>query len=180
MKIGNYKSYFSLVVIIALGVAFIVSANSALIFKLQSPMANIPDSDAKVPTVSIVLYEGETNPELSNRKIGFGFSPDNLTSPGPTLRFKIGDIANITVVNVGTQPHAFAVMTSPLTEATVLYNAEIGSANDPLKPGQSGSTILGPIETGNLFYTSPLPGNAEAGLWGAIIVTGQDSGSMGM
>ncbi len=166
----KYKSYLPLFAIGILAIAFIIAADSALVFRLQPSMTNPDTADASIknPQINIVLYEGE----MSNGKFGFGNSPENLTSPGPTFRLNIGDTANITVYNIGMFPHAFAIMSAPMTGSIMLYNAEIGSPGDPLKPGQSGSTILGPIEPGDVFYTSPVAGDAEAGLWGSIVVTG--------
>ena len=170
---GNkYKAYLPLIIIGILAIAFILAADSVLVFRLHPSMiTNTVNSNDKASTVNIILYAGET----SSGNFGFGNSSDNLTSPGPTIRLKIGDIANITVFNVGNSPHAFALMSAPMTGSIQLYNAKIGSAGDALKPGQSGSVIVGPIEPGNVFYTSPIAGDAESGLWGSIIVTGSGS-----
>ena len=78
-----------------------------LIFNLQPLLANLQSKQDT--TVIIVLYEGE----MSNGKFGFGTSPNNLTSPGPTIGFSTSDIVNITVINVGKLPHAFAITTMP-------------------------------------------------------------------
>ncbi len=172
---SNIKQYLPLIILGILAVAFVTSVDSSLVLRLQTPLQNT--SKISAPNIALVLYEGE----MPNGNLGFGYSANNLTSPGPTLRLKIGDVVNMTVFNVGNSPHAFALMSAPFTGAIMLYDAEIGSAGSPLQPGQSGSVIFGPMSTGNLFYTSPVSGNAEAGLWGSIIVTGQDSGNdMGM
>ncbi len=172
---SNFKQYLPLIILGILTIALIASVDSSLVLRLQTPLQNTSQNSA--PNIVIVLYEGE----MPNGNLGFGYSASNLTSPGPTLRLKIGDVVNMTVFNVGNSPHAFALMSAPLTGAIMLYNAEVGSAGSPLQTGQSGSVIFGPMTTGNLFYTSPLAGDAEAGLWGSIIVTGQDSGNgMGM
>ncbi len=170
---GNkYKAYLPLIVIGILAVAFILGADSVLVFRFHPSMnTNTANSNDEAPTVNIILYEGE----MPSGSFGFGDSPDNLTSPGPTIRLTIGDVVNITVHNVGKFPHAFALMSAPMTGSIKLYAAEIGSAGDALKPGQIGSMIVGPIEPGNIFYTSPVAGDAEAGLWGSIIVTGSGS-----
>ena len=66
---------------------------------------------------------------MPDGKFGFGTSPTNLTSPGPTIGFSTSDTVNITVVNVGKLPHAFAITTTPNAGATVLFGAVIGSAS---------------------------------------------------
>ena len=102
-----------------------------LVFNVQPPLTSSPNSN-KTPTVNIVLYEGEISPT----KYGFGNSSNLLTSPGPTIRFNMSDVVNITVVNVGNMPHAFEITNAPKTGATVLFNAEIG-ASSYLEPGQT-------------------------------------------
>ena len=134
---NNFKSYLPLILIGILAIAFLVGAASMLIFDLQPPLVN--SSPSKTPVV-ILIYEGE----LSNGKFGFGASPTNLTSPGPTIGFSTSDTVNLTVVNVGKLPHAFAITTMPQNGAPVLFNAVIGSASKPLQPGQTGSVIFTP------------------------------------
>ena len=116
----------------------------------------------------ITLYAGETG----DSQLGFGTSPTNLTSPGPTLRLKITDVVSITLVNAGKMPHAFAVTNMPKTGATVLFNAQIGSAANPLGPGQSGTVVFAPNNAGTFFYICPVSGHAELGMYGAVVITG--------
>ncbi len=141
---------------------------SVIVFNLQPPLTADSSSAGRTPTVNILLYEGE----ISSSLYGFGTSPTNLTSPGPTLRFTTSDVVNITVVNVGQMPHAFAITDLPQTGATVLFNAEIGSASNPLQPGQSGSVIFTPNNAGSTFYyICPIPGHVAAGMYGSVIIT---------
>ena len=113
---------------------------SVLVFHIQPPLTASSSILGKTPTVNIVLYEGEN----SGSQYGFGYSPNTLTSPGPTLRFTTSDVVNITVINVGKIPHAFAITSAPRTGAKVLFNAEIGSASNPLQPGQEAQLFLSP------------------------------------
>jgi FtsP/CotA-like multicopper oxidase with cupredoxin domain len=115
-----------------------------------------------------VLYEGE----MANGKFGFGTSPDNLTSPGPTIGFSTSDKINITVINVGKLPHAFAITTTPNAGATVLFGAVIGSASKPIQPGQAGSVVFVPNNAAfDYWYISPVEGDVEAGMYGAVVVS---------
>jgi uncharacterized cupredoxin-like copper-binding protein len=119
--------------------------------------------------VNIVLYEGE----ISATKYGFGNTSTTLTSPGPTLRFNLTDVVNITVINVGMMPHAFAITNAPKTGSTVLFNAEIGSASNPLQSGKQGSVIFTPNNAGSsFFYICPVPGHAEVGMYGSVVING--------
>jgi FtsP/CotA-like multicopper oxidase with cupredoxin domain len=163
----SYRSYLPLVLIGVLAVALYLGAMSALILNFQLPMAPNSNVSNSTPTVNILLYMGELN-----GKPCFGNSSTSLTSPGPTLRFTTSDVVKITVINIGSEPHAFAITDSPTTGATVLFNAEIGSSNSPLQPGQNGSVIFTPNNAGqSFFYISPLPGQAEAGMYGSVIIT---------
>jgi uncharacterized cupredoxin-like copper-binding protein len=164
----NYKQYLPLILIAILAFSFYAGAVSMLVFKLQPSMNPSSNTQNRAPTVDITLYVGE----VSNNKFGFGISANNLTSPGPTLRIKITDVVSITVVNVGTMPHAFAVTSYPTSSATVLWSAEIASASNPLEPGQRGTVVFVPGNAGSFYYTCPIQGHAELGMYGSIIVTG--------
>ena len=149
---------------------------SALVFHIQLPLTESSSISDKAPTVNIVLYEGEN----SGNQYGFGYSPNTLTSPGPTLRFTTSDIVNITVMNVGKVPHAFAITSAPRTGAGVLFNAEIGSDSNPLQPGQAGSVVFKPNLAGSAFnYICPILGDTEAGMYGSIIISTISGTGMG-
>ncbi len=163
----SYKPYLSIILIVVLYVAFSVGAISMLVFHLQPPLTT--NQNTGTPTVNIVLYAGE----LANGKMGFGYSANQLTSPGPTLNFHLSDVVNLTVINAGKMPHAFAITEMPQTGAAVLFNAEVASSTNPLSPGQQASVIFSPNYAGSTFYyICPIPGHAEAGMWGSVIVTG--------
>jgi len=168
------KTYVAMALI---GVALIslwVAADSVLIFRLQPPLNPPSNAAGKTPNVNIMLYGGMvTNAADGGPMMGFGFSPNNITSPGPTLIFKITDVVNITVENVGMTPHAFAVTSVVGTGAPVLFNAEVASASNPLMPGQSGSVVFTPTQAGStFFYECPCSSHSELGMWGSVVVTG--------
>jgi uncharacterized cupredoxin-like copper-binding protein len=159
------KSYYPLIAVIALAVTLYCATMVVLVFNLQ-PSLTTSSSQNKTPTVNIVLYEGE----ISAIKYGFG-NTSTLSSPGPTLRFNLTDVVNITVVNVGSMPHAFAITNVPKTGATVLFGAEIGASNY-LEPGKQGTVIFTPNNGGSFYYICPVPGHAEVGMYGAVVITG--------
>jgi parallel beta-helix repeat protein len=115
----------------------------------------------------IILYVGEINVTSS----GFGLSSTSLTSPGPTLSFHVGDLVNVTLINIDQhEPHAWAITDAPTSNATVLFNAQIGSSLNPLPPGTNGSVLFTPNQTGAFYYLCPIPGHVERGEIGAVII----------
>jgi len=161
------KSYLPLIAVIVLAVTLYSASMVVLVFNLQPPL-NTSSNLNRTPTMNILLYEGE----VSDTKYGFGNTSSTLTSPGPTLRFNLSDVVNVTVINVGKMPHAFAITSAPKTGSQILFNAEIGSASNPLQPGKQGSVIFTPGNAGSFFYVCPVPGHTETGMYGSVIITG--------
>ncbi len=118
------------------------------------------------PSISITLYEGEASPTV----YGFGYASDNLTSPGPTLTFNVSEVVKVTVVNVGQQPHNWAIVSANQTSAPILFHAQIQSPSNPLQPGQSGSVVFTATQAGNFFYVCQVPGHVDLGMWGEVVV----------
>ncbi len=161
------NSNLQLAIVIGVAAILYVAALSMLVFPIQPPLVT-SSGQLGTPTVSITIYASE----ISSTKYGFGLSANNITSPGPTLRFKTTDVVNITLVNAGQFPHAFAITNAPRTGATVLFNAEVASGSDPLSPGQSGSVIFTPNSPSQTYYyICPVSGHAELGMYGSVIVT---------
>ncbi len=164
----RYRPYLSVAVIGILFASLWVGAITVLVLHLQPPLVSTANT-ASEPTVNIMLYEGE----MPDGRMGFGFAPNNLSSPGPPLQFKTNDIVSITVVNSGKIPHAFAIVDQPKTGAHVMFQAEVASVNNPLMSQQRGTVIFTPNYAGATFYyICPISGHAEAGMWGSVIVTG--------
>jgi len=161
------KSYYPLVILAACAIGLIIAVALFLVLPIQPPYTRGQTASTETPTVSITLYAGE----ISDSRYGFGTEPNNLTSPGPTLRFKTTDLVNLTVVNVGAEPHAFQLTNAPQTGAGVMFNAFVASAIAPLQSGESGSVIFNPNSPGRYYYyISPVSGQAELGMWGSVIV----------
>ena len=175
--VNNLRLYAPLAIIGILAFSLYAGTLSALISNFQFPMTSSINASNKNPTVNIILYMGEFN-----GKLYFGSSSmmSMSSSPGPTLRFSLSDIVNVTVINVGSEPHAFAITDAPATGATVLFNAEIGSSNNPIQPHQDGSVVFSPNNAGQtFFYISPLPGQAEAGMYGCVIISASPTSGSG-
>ncbi|MFB3888016.1 MAG: hypothetical protein ACE14S_00875 [Candidatus Bathyarchaeia archaeon] len=162
------KSNAAFFAVVALAAALFIGAISTLVLPIQPPLITGPGVSGRSPTVNIVLYAGE----ISASTFGFGLSASNLTSPGPTLRFTTSDVVNLTLINVGAVPHAFAVVDAPKTGATVLFNSGIASAANPVQPGGTGSVIFSPNSPNDqYYYICPVPGHPELGMYGACVVT---------
>jgi FtsP/CotA-like multicopper oxidase with cupredoxin domain len=162
------RAYYPLIAVAALGLALIVAVALFLVLPIQPPYTP-PKSAASLdqgPTVHIVLYAGE----ISNSQYGFGTEANNLTTPGPTLRFRTVDIVNLTVVNVGTKPHAFQVTNAPQAGAATVFKVNIASEASPLLPGQSSSIVFIPSSPGYFYYICPMSGQTEMGMWGTVVV----------
>jgi uncharacterized cupredoxin-like copper-binding protein len=119
-----------------------------------------------VPNVNIILYEGAVSSSL----YGFGYSANNLVSPGPTLTFKVGDIVNVTVTDVGQLPHNWAIVSTNQTSAPVQFKAQIRSASSPLQHGESGSVVFTVTKAGDYYYICQVSGHVDLGMWGKVVV----------
>ena len=119
------------------------------------------------PTVVITIYGGE----LPGGKFGFGLSPDNITTPGPTIRVKQGDVVEIRFVNLGKLRHGFVVTPAvSKTNPEVLFGALIGTASNPIAPNGEGSVIFVADTPGEFFYQCPVANHGPKGMWGKFIV----------
>jgi lysylphosphatidylglycerol synthetase-like protein (DUF2156 family) len=79
---------------------WLVTGSVALAVVILLAVAVFPGvtiATTSTPNVSITLYEGEISLSL----YGFGYSPASLVSSGQTLTFKVGDVVNVTVTDVG-------------------------------------------------------------------------------
>ncbi len=137
------------------------------IFLVEPNLFSFPGGGAANYNVSFTIYAGE----ISTSTYGFGLSSGNLTSPGPTLSFKVNDVVKITYTNAGKIPHAFAITDAAKTGANVLFGATIASSSAPLSPGGSGTVIFTASTAGSYYYICPVPGHAELGMWGRVNVT---------
>jgi uncharacterized cupredoxin-like copper-binding protein len=154
-----------LIVMTLVGATLIVASLSMLLLPLQPPLQTAQQASSNA-NVTFVLYAGEP----SSSTFAFGLKPNNLTSPGPTLTFSTHDTVNVTLVNVGKVSHAFALTNSPHTNSMTLFNAAIASASMPLNPGGRGTIVFKADTPGSYYYICPVPGHAELGMWGNVLV----------
>jgi uncharacterized cupredoxin-like copper-binding protein len=149
-KPSREQSYATVVVLVLIVLA------SLYYYSINQPTAQL------IPNTTVTLYTGE----LASDEYGFGFTAKNLTSPGPTLTFKVGDVVKVTVHNVGTLPHSFEINTQNSTKGQELFNSEINQGTW-ISPGQTGSKVFKVTETGKFYYICPVPGHADFGMWGS-------------
>jgi len=124
-----------------------------------------PSTPASTP-IAMTIYAGEVN----STTYGFGNSTSSLTSPGPALTFKEGQPYSMTVYNVGTMLHSWALSTTPNLSGQILFNSEINPGTY-ISPGQSASVTFTPTETGSFYYICPVPGHTALGMWGTATVS---------
>ena len=118
------------------------------------------------PNVSMTLYAGDNSAAL----YGFGNSATAITSPGPTITFNVGDVVNMTVFNVGTMPHNWALTSSNATSATVLFGAQIDSGSIPIAVNGTASVVFKVTKSGDFYYICQVPGHVQLGMWGNVVV----------
>ncbi|MCL4436748.1 MAG: multicopper oxidase domain-containing protein [Thaumarchaeota archaeon] len=152
-------------VLMVAGAALIIIVPAVLILGLQPPMQVFGGAENLKPTVNITLYAKELT-----GKFGWGLSADNVTSPGPTLRFKVGDVVGITVHNEGVVPHAFAIV-SGLDNPKVLFNSQVASPNDPIPPAGTKSGVFKVTEAGNFKYICTVSGHSVLGMSGDVVIS---------
>ena len=125
---------------------------SVFYFATQKGPSNRPTNPTTQIT-QITLYEGEINATT----YGFGTSPAELTSPGPILNMTQDATYTVTVYNIGTHPHNWAIIGAqwapiitngaltplkPISTTFVQFGAQIGSDSTPIQPGSHGTVTF--------------------------------------
>ena len=141
-------------------------ALAAVVLLAASVIPGITTTTSTTPNVTVTLYEGEVSSSL----YGFGYSTNSLLSPGPTLTFKVGDVVNVTITDVGQLPHNWAIVSTNQTAAPVQFSARIRSASSPLQHGESGSVVFTVTKAGDYYYICQVPGHVDLGMWGKVVV----------
>jgi nitrite reductase (NO-forming) len=103
------------------------------------------------------------------RTLAFNALPGEPGS-NPEIRVSSGDEVTITSVNAGKSFHAFGVVSNPDDFNSVIFDSAIAAANNPLKPGESGSVTFLAGAPGTYYYICTVPGHALQGMQGSFIV----------
>lgn len=119
-------------------------------------------------TVEITLFGGELDSFY-----GFGLKKDQLATPGPTIRIKVGTTVKIVFTNVGTNPHTVKVMggNQPSDDPTVpvaFAGAMIEGRVDP--EGGTASLTFTVDKPGKFWYACVVPGHIQRGMFGTLEV----------
>ena len=88
----------------------------------------------------------------------------------PVIHMSVGDKVVFTVENDGKSFHSFGVTKSDEGFTGIISGSEIGTASNPLKPGQGGTSEFIAGEEGTYYYICTVPGHREQGMVGEIIV----------
>lgn len=104
---------------------------------------------------------------------GFGMSAGGITSPGPNLALTSGQTYTITLHNVGTVPHNFAITKDKVDGSTNLAfsGAQIASASNPVSPGSSASVTFTAGTAGSYYYICQIDSHVSLGMWGTATVS---------
>jgi plastocyanin len=82
----------------------------------------------------------------------------------------VGDKVVFNVDNAGRSFHSFGVTANDEGFSGIVTGSDIGSASNPLKPGEGGTSEFIAGEEGIYYYICTVPGHREQGMVGQIIV----------
>jgi nitrite reductase (NO-forming) len=165
------KGIAIIVVVMAIGAAINLGMGD---FWHKFPPPNQLKVAAEQPTV--VTPTGKTV-ELSLtfvesadlRTLGFN-KPAGEEGANPDVEVTVGDKVIIHATNGGKMPHAFGVVSNPEDPNSIVFNAKIKSADNPILKGQTGSITFIADRPGNYFYICTVPGHSLQGMQGNFIV----------
>ncbi len=116
------------------------------------------------------------SPDFKN----YGFNaPVGTAGANPEIDVNPGDKITFDVTNAGKSFHAFAITTSPSGLGSAIENTIIGTADNPMKPGDKGTVSFVPASPGTYYYICAVPGHRELGMEGKIVVGGGGAASTG-
>ena len=157
----------------------IMVVGAAIFFSMWDYWISTPPAVAKQKIVTTGPQAVATGKEIPV-SLTFIESPDFKTMtfnalPGeeghnPEIHANVGDKIIFDVKNGGKSFHAFAVTDATEGTGPAIAGTEIGTANNPLKPGTSGQVSFIPSKAGTYYYICTVPGHREQGMEGKIIV----------
>jgi len=164
--------------IIMLGICI---AGAAIFFSMWDYWISSP-----APVVTMMAGESESQAQAAATgkeipvSLSFVESPDFRTLafnalPGepdhnPEIHANVGDKIVFDVINDGKSFHAFGVTAEEEGFGGIISGTEIGSASNPLKPGEKGTAEFVPAKEGIYYYICVVPGHREQGMVGKIVV----------
>jgi len=112
------------------------------------------------------------------RTLGFN-KPTGEEGANPDIVVDVGDKVIIKVTNGGKMPHAFGIVTDPENPATIVFDAKIKSADNPILKGEGGTVEFMPTKAGEYYYICTVPGHALQGMKGKLIVKAAEGAPTG-
>lgn len=103
------------------------------------------------------------------RELGFNAIPGE-EGANPDIVVDVGDTVIVTAINGGKMPHAFGVVSDPDNPATLVFDSNVKSANDPLTAGKEGMVEFMPTKAGEFYYICLVPGHPAQGMQGNFVV----------
>ncbi len=143
---------------------------------ISSPPASVAIAGAADRPSTLVEATGKEIPVTLSfiesadfRTLAFNALPGEPNN-NPTIEAEVGDLLIFNVENVGKSFHSFGVTTDEVGVGGTFPRSEIGSASNPLKPGEGGEGRFIPPEEGVYYYICTVPGHREQGMVGTILV----------
>jgi len=103
------------------------------------------------------------------RTLAFNALPGE-SGNNPSIHMSVGDKVVFNVDNAGRSFHSFGVTANDEGFSGIVAGSDIGSASNPLKPGEAGTSEFIAGEEGIYYYICTVPGHREQGMVGQIIV----------
>ena len=147
--------------IVAVVVVIVVVVGAVLGYELTRPSVTTGEG------TKIDIYASDSP------SYGFGTSASSITSPGPNLQLTSGQTYTVTLHNVGSMPHNWAIVKDKTDGNTNLAfsNAQIASASNPVSPGTSASATFTAGSAGTYYYICQIDSHVSLGMWGTITVS---------
>ncbi len=109
--------------------------------------------------------------QISSDFSKYGFNaPIGSSGANPDIEVHSGDTVTIHLSNPSKSFHAFGVVIDPQNPSAVLWNSAYKTADNPMKPGESGDVTFVAGTPGLYHYICTVPGHAELGMDGNFIV----------
>ena len=103
------------------------------------------------------------------RTLAFNALPGE-SGNNPSIHMSVGDKVVFNVDNAGRSFHSFGVTANDEGFSGIVAGSDIGTASNPLKPGEGGTSEFIAGEEGIYYYICTVPGHREQGMVGQIIV----------
>ena len=140
-------------------------------------MAGEPEPAAPVTATGETITSDLVFVESSDfLTLGFNALPGE-DGGNPPINVNVGDKIIFNIENGGKSFHSFGVTKDTEGFGGIIPGSEVASPNNPLKPGESGTSEFVAGEEGTYYYICTVPGHREQGMVGEIIVGPSDGPS---